>query len=82
MGAVDNSGSGGTEDLASGAAVVVYLEHSAKFDFGGHHPSPPLHSYKWDNSVPIHISLLVVLLWHWGLLGLGFVALFLWGVSK
>ena len=82
FGAVDNSGSGGAEDLASGVAVAVYLEHPAEFVFGGHHPSPPLYFYKWGSSVPIHISLLLVLLWYWGLFALGSVALFLWGFQS
>ena len=74
----DNSGSGGTGDLASEVAVyfvAVCLEHSAEIIFDGHHPSPPLHFCKWGSSVPIHISLPLVLWWHWGLLALGFVAL-------
>ena len=48
--------------------VVVCLEHSAEIVFDGHHPSPPLHFCKWGSSVPFHISLPLVLWWHWGLL--------------
>ena len=79
----DNSGSGGTEDLASEVAVyfmAVYLEHSVEIVFDGHHPSHSLYFYKWGNSGPIHICLPLVLLWHWGFLVLGSVTLFLWGV--
>ena len=74
----DNSGSGVAEDLASEDAVyfvAVCLEHSAEIVFDGHHHSPPLHFCKWGSSVPIHISLPLVLKWHWGLLALGSVAL-------
>ena len=60
----DNSGSGDTEDLLSEVAV-----HSVEIIFDGHHPSLPLHLYKWVNLVPIHISLPLVLWQHWGLLG-------------
>ena len=77
--AFDNSGSEGAKDLASGVAVAVYLEHFAEIVFGGHSPSPPLYFFKWGNLVPIHISLLLELLWHGGLLALGSMALFLWG---
>ena len=82
FGPFDNSEPGGAEDLASGVAVAVYLEHSAEIAFGGHHPSPPLYFYKWGNLVPTNISLLLVLWWYWGLLALGSLALFVWGTSK
>ena len=62
FGVFDNSGSGGTEGLASRFVVAVYLEYSAEIAFGGHHPSLLPHFYKWGNSVPIHTSLLLVLL--------------------
>ena len=80
FGASDNSGSGGVEGLASGVVVTVYFEHSAEIAFGSHCPSLLPHFYRWDNSVPIHISLLLVLLLHWGLLVPGSAALFLGGV--
>ena len=76
--AFDNCGSGGLEGLASEVAVhfvAVCLEHSAEIVFDGHHPSLPLHFCKWGNSVPIHISLSLVLQQHWGLLTLGPVVL-------
>ena len=66
-----NFGSGGT---ASGADVAVGTA------LGGHHPSLLLSFYRWDNSVPIHTYLPLVLLLHWGLLVLGSAALILWGV--
>ena len=74
----DNSGCGGTEDLPSEVAayfVAVCLEHCAEIVFDGHHPSLPLYFCKLANSVPIHISLPLVLQQHWGLLALGSVAL-------
>ena len=80
----DNSWSGDVGDLASEVAVyivAVCLEHFAEIVFDGCHPSPPLYFYKWGNSVSIHISVPLVLWWHWGLLALGSVALFLWGVD-
>ena len=72
FGAFDNSGSGGIEDLTSGVVVAVYLEHPAEIAFGGHHPSLSPHFYRWGSSVPIHTSLPLVLLLHWGLLVLGY----------
>ena len=80
FGASDNSGSGGVEGLASGVVVAVCLEHSAEVAFGVHHPSLLPCFYRWGNLVPIHTSLLLVLLLHWGLLVLGSAVLFLWGV--
>ena len=79
FGAFDNSGSGGVEGLASGVVVAVYLEHSAEIAFGGHHPSLLPHFYRWGSSVPIHTSLLLVLLLHWGVLVPGSAALFYLG---
>ena len=76
FGAFDNSGSWGIEGLASGVSVAVYLEHSAEIAFGGHHPNLLPCFYKWGSSVPIHTSLFLVLLSHWGLLVLGSAALF------
>ena len=52
------------------------------FDFGGPCPSPPLYFYRWGKLGPIHISLPLVLQWHWGLPVLGAVALSLWGDLK
>ena len=75
----DISGSGGAENLASEVAVyfvAVCLEHSAGIVFDGHHPSPPLSFLQMGQFGPIHISLALVLQWHWGLLALGYVALF------
>ena len=60
--------------------VPECLEYFAEFVFGGHHPSPPLHFYKWANLVPIHISLPSALWWHGRLPLLGVVTLSLWGV--
>ena len=62
FGAFDNSGSGGTEDLAPGVAVAVNFDYSAETVFGDHHLSPPLDFYKWGQFSPIHIFLLLVLL--------------------
>ena len=52
--------------------VAVYLvpeclEYFAKFVFDGHHASPSLYFYKWGSLVPIHISLPLMLWWHWEL---------------
>ena len=63
-GTVHNSGSGGAEDLVSGAAVAV--DYSVQIAFGGYHPNLLLYYCKWGNSVPIHIVLLFVVLLHWG----------------
>ena len=47
------------------------------------HPNPPLHFYKWDNSVPICISPIllqlnpILLQWDWALAGLDLGVLFL-----
>ena len=78
-GAFDNSGSGGTEGLVSGAAVAV--DYSIGIAFGGHHPNL-LYFCKWGNLVPIHIALLLVVLLYWGLVVPGPGALFLWVVLK
>ena len=43
--AFDNSGSGGTEGLVSGAAVAV--DYSVGIAFGGHHPNSLLYFCKW-----------------------------------
>ena len=59
--------------------VPECLGYFAEFVFDGHHPNPPLYFYKWGNSVPIHISLPLVMWWHWELPVLGVVALSLWG---
>ena len=84
----DISGHGGAGDLASEVAVhflvVVHfvpecLWYFAEFVFDGHCPNPPLYFYKWGNSVYIHISLPLVLWWHWGLLLLGVLVLSSWG---
>ena len=80
FGAFDNSGCGGVEGLAYGVVVAVYLEHSAEITFGSHRPSLLPHFCRWGSSVPIHTSLLLVLLLHWGLLVLRSLVLFLWGV--
>ena len=50
-GAFDNSGSGDTESLVSGAAVAVV--YSVGIAFGGHHPNLLLYFCKWSNSVSI-----------------------------
>ena len=39
----------------------------AGFVFGIHHPNLLLCFCKWDNLVPIHIILLLVVVLHWGL---------------
>ena len=80
FGATDYSGSGDIEGLASWVAMAVCLECSAEVAFGVHHPSLLHCFYRWCNSVPIHTSLLLVLLLHWELLVLGSAVLFLWGV--
>ena len=79
FGASDNSGSGGIEDFVSGVAVAVCLEHSVEVAFGVHHPSLLPSFYRWGNLVPIHTSLPLVLLLHWGLLVLGSAVLFYGG---
>ena len=78
----DSFGSGHTGNLAYEVAVHLMpecLEYFAEFVFDGHHPCPPLYFYKWDNLVPIHISLPLVLQQHGRLPLLGVVALSLWG---
>ena len=83
--AFGNFGSEGIEDLVSEVAVylvAVGLEHPTEIVSDGHHPNPPLYFYRWGNLVPILISLPLLMLWHWGLLVLGSVTLFLWGVLK
>ena len=55
------------------------LGYFVGFVFDGPHGSPPLHFSKWGSSVPIHISLSLVLQWHWGLSVLGVVVLSLRG---
>ena len=61
--------------------VSKCLVYFADFVFDGYHPNPPLYFYKWGNSVPIHISLPLVLQWHGGLPIFG-VVLSLWGDLK
>ena len=70
--------------ISFSVVVVVHLVpeclgYFIGFVFDGPHPSPPLYFYKRGNSVPIYISLPLVLWQHWGLLALGSVALSLWG---
>ena len=64
-GAFDDSASGGTEGLVSGAAVAVH--YSVGIAFGGYYPNLLLYSCKWGNVVPIHIALLLMVLLYWGL---------------
>ena len=61
--------------------VPECLGYFVEFVFDDYHPSLPLYFYKWGNLVPIHISLPLVLQWHWGFPVLGAVALSLWGVE-
>ena len=56
------------------------LGYFVAFVFDGPHLSSPLYFYKWGNSGPIHISLLLVLQQHWGLPVLGAVVLSLRGI--
>ena len=72
--AFDNSGSGSTDGLASGAAVAV--DYPVGIAFGGHHPNLLLYFCKWGNLVPICITLLLVVLLYWGLVVSGPGALF------
>ena len=48
--------------------------------FGAHHPNLPPYFCKWDNSVPIHIILLLVVVLNWGLVVLVFGAQSVWVV--
>ena len=51
------------------SAVYLVFEcfcWSVRITFDAHHPSLLLHSCKWDILVPIHIALVLVLL-YWGL---------------
>ena len=79
--AFDSSGPGGTGNLASEVVVHFVAECLGYFSeivSDGHYPNPPLYFYKLRNSVPIHISLPLVLQQLWGLPVLGVVALSLW----
>ena len=58
------------------------LAYFVGFVFDGPNPSNPLYFYEFGQLGPIHISLPLVLWWHWGLPVLGAVVLFLWGDLK
>ena len=68
-GAFDNSGSGITEGLVSGAAVA--MDYSVEVASDGHCPNLLLYFCKWGSLVPICIALLLAVLLYWGLVFLG-----------